>query len=157
MLQTAKGWIQAGDPAPELGLPDQEGKPVKLSALRGRWVVVFFYPKDGSFGCTAEACEFRDSFAEFAKAGAEVLGVSSDGVASHAQFARTLRLPYRILADQDEAARRAWGVPKAMGLIRSRVTFVVDPSGTVRRRYSSQFSFSQHAAEALEVLREIRG
>lgn len=156
MLPT-KGWITTGDLAPDFELPDQNGRPLRLASLRGTWVVVYFYPSDGSFGCTAEACEFRDNFSEFQKAGAEVLGVSSDDVASHERFARSLQLPYRILADRDEKVRRAWGVPKALGLIRSRITFVVDPLGVVRHRYSSQFKFREHASESLQVLQEIRG
>lgn len=151
------GWVTEGDPAPEFELSDQHGRRLRLADYKGRWVVIFFYPKDGSFGCTAEACEFRDSFADFRAAGAEVLGISSDGVESHRNFALSLRLPYSILSDQDEKVRKAWGVPKTMGLIRSRVTFVVDPLGRIRHRFSSQFSFKEHSEKALALVREIRG
>lgn len=150
------GWVKEGDPAPDFELSDQHGRRVGLAEMRGRWVVIFFYPKDGSFGCTAEACEFRDSYAEFRAAGAEVLGISSDGVESHRNFAQSLSLPYPILSDRDERVRKAWGVPKSMGLIRSRVTFVVDPFGKVRHRFSSQFSFKEHSERALALVREIR-
>lgn len=155
--KTQTGWIKEGDPAPDFNLRDQHGRETRLADQRGKWVVIFFYPKDGSFGCTAEACEFRDSFADFKAAGAQVLGISSDGVESHRNFAQALNLPYPILSDQDEAVRKAWGVPKSMGLIRSRVTFVVDPQGIVRHRFSSQFNFKEHSEQSLALVRQIKG
>lgn len=150
-----KGWLQEGDLAPDFTLLDQSQRPWSLGALRGRWVVLFFYPHDGSFGCTAEACEFRDQFAEFKRCGAEVIGISSDSIESHQIFAAAHRLPYPILSDAKEAVRRLYGVPKTLGVIRSRVTFIIDPEGRLRRRYSSQFNFRAHSQQALEVLQLI--
>src|SRR3954462_8179141 len=95
-----------GDAAPAFTLPDQSGKPVSLGNYRGKWVVLYFYPKDGTPGCTTEACEFRDNVFAFREAGATILGISVDDVASHKQFAADHQLPFTLLADSEKKVAR---------------------------------------------------
>ena len=142
-----------GQPAPEFTLPDQNGGSVSLSSLKGGWVVVYFYPKDDTPGCTAESCSFRDSFEEFTDAGAKVVGISSDSVESHKAFATKHNLPFTLLADTDGSVRKAFGVGKTLGLIPGRVTYVIDPEGVVRHKFSSQFKPKPHIDEALDVIK----
>jgi len=142
-----------GQPAPEFTLPDQNGGSVSLSSLKGGWVVVYFYPKDDTPGCTAESCSFRDSFEEFTDAGAKVVGISSDSVESHKAFATKHNLPFTLLADTDGSVRKAFGVGKTLGLIPGRVTYVIDPEGVVRHKFSSQFKPKSHIDEALDVIK----
>jgi peroxiredoxin Q/BCP len=142
-----------GQTAPDFTLPDQDGTTVSLSSLRGGWVVVYFYPKDDTPGCTKESCSFRDSFEEFTDAGAKVVGISSDSVESHKAFAEKHHLPFTLLADTDGAVRKAFGTGKTLGLLPGRVTYVIDPEGVVRHKFSSQFKPTSHIAEALDVIR----
>ncbi len=150
--------VKVGDPAPEFALKSQEGEVVKLSDLIARGpAVVYFYPKDNTPGCTAEAGAFRDSYAKFGELGAEVVGISSDSVDSHKGFASDCRLPFKILSDADGAVRKRYGVPSSMGFIPGRVTYVVDRGGVVRYVFSSQMHATRHVEEALKSLRAIGG
>lgn len=142
-----------GQTPPDFTLSDQDGSAVSLSDLRGGWAVVYFYPADDTPGCTAESCSFRDSHEQFTDAGARVVGISSDSVESHRAFADKHRLPFTLLADRDATVRKAWGVGKTMGLLPGRVTYVIDPEGVVRHRFSSQFRPKKHIDEALSVIR----
>ena len=145
--------VSVGDPAPEFSLRSQDGEVVKLSGLLRRGsVVVYFYPKDRTPGCTAEAGAFRDSYPKFAELGAEVVGISSDSVDSHKGFANECGLPFRILSDADGEVRRKYGVSSSMGMIPGRVTYVVDKSGIVRYIFSSQLQATRHVKEALMAL-----
>ena len=153
MGASTKAKVREGDQAPDFALPDQHGDTCRLSDLRGRWVVVYFYPKDDTPGCTAESCSFRDSHEDFTDAGAEVIGISSDSVASHERFAAKHSLPFRLLADTDGAVRRAYGTGKTLGLLPGRVTYVIDPEGVVRTVFSSQFGATKHHTEALAAIR----
>ncbi|MBN1944374.1 MAG: peroxiredoxin [Bradymonadales bacterium] len=149
--------IGVGDRAPDFQLPDQHGTPVRLTELLANGtVVLYFYPKDDSPGCTAEACSFRDAFEVFREAGAQVVGISSDDVERHRRFTDRHRLPYLLLSDGDKTVRKAYGVPATWGLIDGRVTYVIDPEGVVRHLFSSQFRASAHVEEALEVVRKIQ-
>ncbi len=143
-----------GQTAPDFTLPDQHGTPTTLSELRGRWVVAYFYPKDDTPGCTAESCSFRDSFEDFTDAGAVVVGISSDSVESHEAFAAKHQLPFTLLADVEGRVRKEWGVGKTLGLLPGRVTYVIDPEGVVRHKFSSQFKPKAHIDDALRVIRE---
>lgn len=149
--------IQAGDKAPDFTLPSQSGEPVRLRDRLGeRVVVLYFYPKDDTRGCTAEACAFRDSHEVFTDAGAEVIGVSSDSVDRHATFADRHMLPFTLLSDQAGQVRKSYGVPAVLGLLPGRVTYVIDREGTVRHVFNSMTHISQHINDALGVVRELQ-
>lgn len=141
-----------GSTAPDFTLQDQNGTSITLSSLRGQWAIVYFYPKDDTPGCTAESCSFRDSFEAFTDVGARVVGISSDSVDSHRAFAEKYNLPFTLLADTGGAVRKQWGVGRTLGLIPGRVTYVIDPEGVIRKRFSSQFSPKKHIDEALAVI-----
>ena len=141
--------LAIGTPAPDFELPDQHGNPVRLSRYRGSAVVVFFYPKDDTSGCTIEACRFRDDFPQFQSSGAVILGVSNDSTESHTRFASKYNLPYTLLSDKGGRVRKLFGVKKTFGLIPGRVTFVIDREGVVRHIFSSQSSPARHVEEAL--------
>jgi peroxiredoxin Q/BCP len=150
--------IEPGEVAPDFSLPDQDGKTVRLSDFRDRRnVVVYFYPKDDTPGCTKESCSFRDHFEDFGDAGAEVLGISADSPRSHHAFAEKHRLPFRLLSDPDGRVRRAYRVPQTLGLLPGRVSFVIDKQGVVRHAFNSQFDPTRHVDEALGVLAELEG
>lgn len=149
--------MDVGDKAPDFTLPDQEGRQVRLSDLlqENKAVVVFFYPKDGSPVCSREACSFRDNYGKFAKSGAAVLGVSSDGENAHRDFAESNHLPFPLLADAGGKVRSLWDVPRTMGLFPGRVTYVLDASGVVRNVYSSQLAAEKHVSTALEAVTKL--
>lgn len=147
------GKVAVGDRVPDFTLPDQNGQPVRLSDLLGeRAVVLYFYPKDDTPGCTAEACSFRDSYTVFKDAGAEVVGISSDSAESHQQFAAKYHLPFVLLSDADGALRKRFGVPTSFGLFPGRVTYILDKDGIVRHIFSSQIQVEKHVTEALKTL-----
>lgn len=148
--------IRVGDQAPDFTLTSQSGEQVSLAQFRGsKAVVLFFYPKDGTPVCTKEACSFRDAYEDFVQAGAVVIGVSSDSAESHLAFASGHRLPFVLLADTEGSVRRAFGVPKTLGIMPGRVTYVIDKQGIVRHVFSSQFAADRHVAEALAVVRQL--
>ena len=150
--------VCVGEVAPDFTLPDQTGTPVRLRDLVGRkTVVLYFYPKDETPGCTIEARAFRDSYEQFSAKDAEVVGVSSDSVRSHRRFAQRLHLPFLLLSDSDGAVRRLYGVEKTLGLLPGRVTYVIDQTGMVRHVYSSQLRATRHPREALMVLSALGG
>jgi thioredoxin-dependent peroxiredoxin len=150
--------VRVGVPAPDFALPSADGETVKLSDFRGKSeVVLFFYPKDHTPGCTVEACSFRDSYEAFREAGAEVIGISADSEESHQGFARRFRLPFLLLADREGAVRARYGVPRTFGLLPGRVTYLIDRAGIVRHIFSSQFQPARHVAETLAVLKTLRG
>jgi peroxiredoxin Q/BCP len=149
--------LTPGTPAPPFELLSDSGDTVRLADLRGRTVVLYFYPKDDTTGCTKEACEFRDHWRAVEKAGAIVLGVSPDGVASHAKFRKKYQLPFPLLADPDHAVAErygAWG-EKSMygrryfGILRT--TFVIDGTGRIVRVFE-RVKPKGHAAEVLEAV-----
>jgi thioredoxin-dependent peroxiredoxin len=149
--------VQAGDKAPDFTLPSQSGDQVRLSDRFGeRVVVLYFYPKDETAGCTREACAFRDSYEVFAEAGAEVIGVSSDSVESHAGFAGHYKLPFTLLSDEGGRVRKSYGVPATLGLLPGRVTYVIDRAGVVRHVVNSQVHIGRHIDAALTVVRELQ-
>jgi thioredoxin-dependent peroxiredoxin len=148
--------IQAGDRAPEFTAQSQTGQTVSLAEFRGsKTVVLFFYPKDGTAICTKEACSFRDAYEAFVDAGAAVIGVSSDSAESHQAFVSGHRLPFLLLADEDGSLRKLFGVPKTLGMLPGRVTYVIDKEGVVRHVFNSQFAADRHVAEALAVVRRL--
>lgn len=149
--------ISVGDQAPDFALPSQDGSTVKLSDYRGKkHVVLYFYPKDETAGCTAEACSFRDNYEDFTDAGAEVIGVSSDSEKSHQSFASHHRLPFKLLSDRGGKLRAAYGVKNTLGILPGRVTYLVDKQGVVRHVFSSQLSPLKHVSETLEILKQLQ-
>jgi peroxiredoxin Q/BCP len=147
-----------GDPAPDFTLATQTGEPVSLHDYLGRKVVVlYFYPKDDTYGCTREACAFRDSYEVFAEAGAQVIGISSDSVDSHDQFARKHNLPFVLAADRAGEVRARYGVSTALGLFPGRVTYIIDRQGMIRHVFSSLTRIGGHVTGALAVVRELAG
>ncbi|MBA4039990.1 MAG: peroxiredoxin [Planctomyces sp.] len=145
--------IGVGDALPPLRLTDHAGAVVETASLRGRWVVLFFFPKDFTPGCTAQACAMRDGYEEFARLGAVVIGVSSDTPERHRTFASWLGLPFHLISDAGGQLRRELGVPRTLWVIPGRVTYVVDPSGVVRHVFNSQMRFGAHVRQALETIR----
>jgi thioredoxin-dependent peroxiredoxin len=154
--QSAKGKVQVGDSAPDFTLLTQTGAPVSLGDFLGKkHIVLYFYPMDNTSLCTEEACAFRDTYKVFKDAGAEVIGVSSDSVESHRQFAKEHQLPFSLMSDADGMVRKRYGVPTAFGLP-GRVTYIIDRQGTVRHIFFSQFTSKRHVDEALATLQSIR-
>jgi peroxiredoxin Q/BCP len=148
--------VNVGENAPDFTLNDQDGNPVSLSAFRGKSnVVLFFYPKDFSPGCTTQACSFRDSYESFTDMDAVVIGVSGDGVESHKKFLDQYLLPFTLLSDPQGKIRSLFGSTKAFGLLPGRYTFIIDKSGVVRHIFTSETNMKKHVDEALKVLREI--
>jgi thioredoxin-dependent peroxiredoxin len=148
--------IIVGDSAPEFTLQSHTGQQVALADYRGKNVVVlYFYPKDESAICTKEACSFRDSYEDFVQAGAVVIGVSSDSAESHQAFADSHRLPFVLLIDEDGLLRKTFGVPKTLGIVPGRVTYVIDKEGFIRHIFNSQFSAERHVTEALKIVRQL--
>jgi peroxiredoxin Q/BCP len=131
---------QVGEPAPPFRLQDQAGKWHSLADYKGKWVALYFYPKDDTPGCTTQACSFRDNVFEFKKENAVILGISVDDVASHKAFAEKHSLPFTLLADQDKVVTKQYGVLKTyMGVMEMarRDTFLIDPQGRIAKHYES--------------------
>jgi peroxiredoxin Q/BCP len=148
--------VNVGDTAPDFTLQSQTGEAVTLSQFRGKKnVVLYFYPKDETRGCTREACTFRDSFELFTDLGAEVIGVSADTLESHKAFAAHYNLPFTLLSDMDNAVRKMYGAESTIGFIPGRVTFVIDKKGIVRHVFSSQLQPEKHVEEARQILKKL--
>lgn len=147
--------LQVGDKAPVFQLPDQDGNMVNIGDVIGKKaLVLYFYPKDFTSGCTMEAHEFRDMHEQFQAGGAEVIGVSSDDVPTHKKFAVEHELPFKLLSDTDNKVRDiygAWGLAHTPG----RITFLIDKTGTIRMVFSSQMQPKKHIEEGLKALAEI--
>ena len=130
---------------------------MRLSQYRGSQpVIVYFYPKDDTTGCTIQACRFRDDFDRFRVTGAEIIGISDDSPESHGKFAAKYQLPFTLLSDQGGQVRKLYGVPAVLGLLPGRVTYVIDRQGTVRHVFSSMTNIGQHVGDALEVVRQLQ-
>jgi len=153
--------VEAGDPAPPFELEDHSGNRVRLDNLRGHWVILYWYPKDDTPGCTTEACEFRDNW-EAVSAVAEVYGVSPDTVKSHGKFREKFRLPFPLLSDEGHAVAQrygVWAMKKFMGrsyMGVERTTFIIGPDGRVARVFQN-VKPSGHAKEVLKALAEVKG
>jgi peroxiredoxin Q/BCP len=147
--------IQIGDKCPDFQLPDANGKMIQISEFIGKKkLVIYFYPKDDTPGCTKEACSFRDSYEDFKDYDCEVIGISSDDEQKHAAFASRHQLPFILLADKDKVARKLFGVPgNLFGLIPGRVTYIIGIDGIVKGVYNSQTNPLGHIEKALELVK----
>ena len=148
--------LRVGDKAPHFTLYNQDGNPLDMAQYIGKQaLVIYFYPKNFTPGCTAEACSFRDSFEDFTDAGAQVFGISNDSVASHARFAKKYRLPFSVLSDPRGKIRKLYGVKSdLMGLLPGRETFVIDAQGVLQMRFNSMQA-SRHLDKALKRIKSL--
>ena len=150
--------IEVGSRVPDFSLYDQNGNLFQLATHLGKHnLVIYFYPKDETQGCTKEACKFRDMYKDFTDAGAEVIGISSDSRKSHSEFAAKHKLPFSLLSDEDKKVRKRFGVPtNFLGLLPGRVTYIVDKQGIVRYIFNSQNQAEMHAEESFRILKSLK-
>jgi peroxiredoxin Q/BCP len=146
--------LRPGDAAPDFECLDEEGRPHRLDWYRGRWLLLFFYPRDNTPVCVRQACAFNDSFDDFQTLGCDVLGCSGQDAGSHRRFRQACRLRYRLLSDPGRVLREAWKVPHFLRLIDGRCSFLIDPQGIVRWVYHKIGKPEQHSARALAFLKE---
>jgi len=152
--------LKVGDKAPTFKLKNQDGKTISLSDLKGKPVVLYFYPKDDTSGCTKEACNFRDEFPKFGKMKAEIIGISADSVESHKKFAEKYKLPFNLLSDEQKEVIEKYGVwqeksmygRKYMGIVRT--TFIIDSSGKISKIFP-KVKVDQHNEEVMVALKEL--
>ncbi len=151
--------LKIGSQIPLFRLPDQDGNVFDISTILGKKnLVIYFYPKDETQGCTKEACSFRDSYEVFKDYDAEVIGISSDSVDSHRNFKEHHHLPFILLSDEKKEVRELFGVPKSMlGLLPGRVTYIIDKKGIVQHIFNSQLNPEKHIDSAIEVLKNMAG
>lgn len=149
--------IKTGDHIPSFSLPDQNGNLFDINSVVGKKnLVIYFYPKDDTPGCTKEACYFRDQFEVFKEADAIIIGISGQSVKSHKKFAEKYRLSFILLSDEGNRLRKKFGVPSNwFGLLPGRVTYVVDKTGRVIYIFNSQTQSQQHVNETLRILKEL--
>lgn len=146
--------LKIGDKAPDFDLKDQNGETFNLNnALGEQHLVLFFYPKAHTPGCTKEACAFRDSYEVFKDAGADVIGISAGSQEAHHSFGEKYRLPFTLLNDKGNVVRKLFGVKKTLGILPGRVTYVINKEGIVIHIFDAQFNFSGHIDEALDILK----
>jgi peroxiredoxin Q/BCP len=155
-MVTASANPEVGSTAPEFRLQDQAGEWHTLEQYRGKWVALYFYPKDDTPGCTTEACAFRDNIFAFDEIGATIIGVSMDDTASHKDFAEKYSLPFAILSDADGSTAKAYGVLKSMGTFQfaQRQSFIIGPDGAIKKHYA-KVNAEKHSEEVLADLKQI--
>jgi len=149
--------IKIGDKCPDFSLLDQNGELVTIKEIIGdKNIVIYFYPKDNTWGCTKQACSFRDSFQDFVDLGCEVIGISTDSIDSHKMFSKKYNLNFKILSDVDDEVREKFGVPKSLfGIIKGRVTYIIDKKGNVAWIFNSQLNAEGHISKSIEALKEL--
>ena len=157
-MKTETEKVTIGSRIPDFELPDHDGKLCRIQDLIGtKNLVIYFYPKDETAGCTRQACSFRDEYEAFKEADAEVIGISSDTPQSHSEFMKNHRLPFILLSDENKTVRRMFNVPgNLLGLLDGRVTYIVDKQGIVRHIFNSQLRIDRHIDESLKILRELK-
>lgn len=156
-LNQQQGDINVGSAAPDFNLPDATGAMRSLHQFKGQWVVLYFYPKDDTPGCTKEACSFRDDLAKLEKLGAQVIGISVDNGESHAAFAKKYHLPFPLLSDQDGTVANQYHALTNLGVakIAKRYTFLIDPKGNIAKAYY-QVDTSRHSEEIIQDLTRLK-
>jgi len=153
--------IKVGQKAPDFVLPNQEGKKIKLTDLLGQWILLYFYPKDNTPGCTKEACSIRDTMPKFDQKGLKVMGISVDSVESHKKFSKKHNLPFDLLSDEQKKVVKSYGVwvpKKFLGrefLGTQRTSFLIDPDGKIAKVYE-KVKPAEHARQVLEDLTKLR-
>ena len=152
---TAAFGIEVGDVAPDVSAPGSDGKPVKISDFKGQWVVLYFYPKSFTTGCTKEACSLRDQFAGLKALDAVVIGASFDEVETQAKFREKYNLPFNLLADEGKKVATAFGADGLGGLMAQRKTFIIDPSGKVAHIFTS-VDVEKHASQVQAELQKLK-
>jgi peroxiredoxin Q/BCP len=156
LVQRLLTQLKVGDIAPDFSLIDEHGLPVSLKDFRGKKIVVlYFYPKDFTPGCTAEACNFRDNYKPYQDKGAAVIGISLDSVESHAKFSETYNLPFAILSDKNKEVAKAYDVLGFGNFLTKRVTFIIDKDGKITHIFP-KVDVKQHSEEVLEALEELQ-
>ncbi len=148
----------AGKPAPDFNLADQQGRQHNLQEYRGKYLILYFYPKDDTPGCTQEACAFRDDLHQLTELGAQVVGISVDDSNSHAVFAKKYHLPFPLLADKKGEVAASYGALLNLGIVKlaRRYTFMIDPQGNIEHKYLS-VDTSRHSREIIEDLKQLKG
>ena len=148
--------VKVGDTAPDFTLQNQDDEAISLSYYKGKSsVVLFFYPKDFSPGCTSQACHFRDNYEDFTDLGAVVIGISGDSVESHKKFLDEYLFPFTLLSDKGNVVRKLYGATKGFGLLPGRYTFIIDKNGVIQHIFTSETNMKKHTDESLRILREI--
>ena len=153
--------LKQGNPAPDFSLPDQHGNNHQLSDYKGKWVVLYFYPRDMTPGCTTEACNFRNDFPAFNKLDVVILGVSKDSIARHMKFVEKYDLPFTLLSDENGSVCESYGIWKEKSMYGktflgiNRSTFLIDPDGKIVRVYP-KVKVKEHATELLHALNEFK-
>jgi len=148
--------VKVGDTAPDFTLKNQDNEAISLSDYKGKSnVVLFFYPKDFSPGCTSQACHFRDNYEDFTDLGAIVIGVSGDYVESHKKFLDEYLFPFTLLSDKGDVVRKLYGATKGFGFLPGRYTFIMDKDGVIRHIFTSETNMKKHTDESLRILRQI--
>lgn len=143
---------------PNFTTKDSQGTPISSDSLKGKPCVIFFYPKNFTYGCAAEVCSFRDGYQDFEEIGAKVIGISQDDNASHDEFINKHELPFQLISDGDNSLRKLFGVKgDLLGLIPGRETFVFDSAGKLIRHFKSQSKVKQHVNEAIEAIKKVEG
>jgi peroxiredoxin Q/BCP len=145
--------VDVVEKAPDFTLPDQDGMPFTLSGKKGKIIVLYFYPKDFTSGCTNEACHFRDAYEDFTEVGAIVVGISADSQESHRKFREAYLLPFSLLSDEGSEVKKLYGV--GGGILPGRVTFVIDKGGVIRHSFNSQINMKAHVDETLKILKSL--
>jgi thioredoxin-dependent peroxiredoxin len=147
--------VKVGDIAPDFTLTSQTSAAVSLSDFRGKPLILYFYPKDDTPGCTAESCAFRDQYEVFTNAGAAVVGVSNDSPESHQKFATRYQLPFTLLSDPGDKVRKAYGATALFGFFPGRITYLIDGNGVVQLVFDSMLNFKGHVEESLKALQQL--
>ncbi len=158
MFSSRDDGIREGDPAPEFELADQQGKLHRLEDYRGQWLVLYFYPKDDTPGCTRQACGFRDDFTALRQMGVTILGISLDDEKSHGAFARKFDLPFPLLSDKGGQVAGRYGSLRSLGMVKfaKRHSFIVDPDGRLARVYRN-VDVGGHSQEVMAAISQLNG